>query len=124
MLNSEQTIGRPSTYRRRRFQGRIRRPLMTGRTGVAMEQDTAPDATRQVVLRIVRQVLGRPGIGLDDDLFDHGATSLSFVRVLAQIHQELGVMVHAAALGGVATPRNLAACVTAEPAVAAASRGV
>jgi len=28
VLNSEQTIGRPSTYRRRRFQGRIRRPLM------------------------------------------------------------------------------------------------
>ena len=84
-----------------------------------MEQDIAPDTTQDVILGIVREVLGRPRLGPDDDLFDHGATSLSFVRVLAQIRQQLGVMVHAAALRGEATPRNLAACVTGELATAA-----
>lgn len=61
------------------------------------------------MLRIVHEVLGRPDIGMDDDLFDKGATSLSFVRVLAQIKQELRAAVDVTALGGVATPANLAA---------------
>lgn len=78
------------------------------------------DHAEQTVLRIARQTLDRPQTGLDDDLFDAGATSLSFVRVLAQIQQELGVMVHVAALGGVATPRRLAACATENLVTAAA----
>lgn len=63
----------------------------------------------EAVLAIVRDVLGRPGIELDDDLFDVGATSLSFVRVLARVHQELKVQVSPAVLGGAATPRAIAA---------------
>ena len=61
------------------------------------------------ITQIVREVLGKPGIGADDDVFDHGATSLSFVRILAQIHQVFGVPVHPADLGGWATARTLAA---------------
>ncbi|HEX6969586.1 MAG TPA: acyl carrier protein [Micromonosporaceae bacterium] len=64
-----------------------------------------------VVLHTVRQVLGRPELGLDDDVFDNGATSLSFVRILAMIHQETGVAVSAPALNGEATPRRIAALV-------------
>jgi acyl carrier protein len=83
-----------------------------------------PAATPEAVLGIVRNVLNRPDIRLDDDVFDHGATSLAFVRVLAQIRQEFHVMVHAPALGGIATSRNLANCVTRELAgTAAESRG-
>ncbi|RKT17073.1 phosphopantetheine binding protein [Streptomyces sp. 1114.5] len=81
------------------------------------------EATQEeTVLAIVRDVLGRPELSPDDDLFDHGGTSLSFVRVLARINQDLGVRVSATALGGVATPRNLAACAAAAavPAVTAA----
>jgi len=68
----------------------------------------AATETAQVILRIVREVLGRPGLGLDDDLFDHGATSLSFVRVLATIRQQLHAQVHAADLDGIVTAANLA----------------
>lgn len=64
----------------------------------------------EAILQIVRDVLGRP-VGLDDDMFDQGATSLSFVRVLAQIHSRFGVMVDVADLDGVATARVIAACV-------------
>jgi hypothetical protein len=65
------------------------------------------------VLAIVRDVLGRPSMGPTDDMFDHGATSLSFVRVLAQLHQSFHVMVHAPSLNGVTTARSLAAQVAA-----------
>lgn len=74
----------------------------------------------QRILEIVRDVLGKPGLGFDDDLFDHGGTSLSFVRVLAEISRELHVKVRAGDLGGVATPRNLAACAAKEQAALAA----
>jgi hypothetical protein len=77
---------------------------------LAPEAEPVVDSTLDTVLGIARDVLGRPEIGADDDLFDLGATSLSFVRVLAQIHRKLHARVPAAALGGVATPRNLAAC--------------
>ncbi len=66
-------------------------------------------ATQEQVLAIIRDVLGRPQLGPDDDVFDHGATSLSFVRILARVHQDLQLTVHAAALGGIATARNITA---------------
>ncbi|WP_433498364.1 acyl carrier protein [Sphaerimonospora sp. CA-214678] len=65
------------------------------------------------VLEIVRDVLGKPGMGPDDDAFDHGATSLSFVRILASIHSRCGVRVKAPDLDGIVTARNLAAHVLA-----------
>ncbi|GAA3273770.1 MULTISPECIES: acyl carrier protein [Dactylosporangium] len=72
--------------------------------------------TEAAVLEIVREVLARPGLGLDDDVFDNGATSLSFVLVLARINRDLHVTVSAAALAGVATPRNIAVCAGLAPA--------
>ncbi|MGW0551547.1 acyl carrier protein [Streptomyces altiplanensis] len=75
----------------------------------------------QKILGIVRDVLGKPELGPDDDLFDHGGTSLAFVRVLAEIGQELHVRVRVGDLGGVATPRNITECVVREQAVAAAN---
>lgn len=74
-------------------------------TGIAADRVSTIEET---VLEIVRSVLGKPALGPEDDLFDHGATSLSFVRVLAQIKQECQVMVRAAELDGEVTARNLA----------------
>lgn len=82
---------------------------MDNSTAVARQGNTTPVGPREEILRIVREVLGKPDIGPDDDVFDHGATSLSFVRILAQIKQRCGVMVRATALGGLATPGNMAA---------------
>ncbi|MFB6888411.1 acyl carrier protein [Kitasatospora sp. NPDC056327] len=73
----------------------------------------------QRILAIVRDVLGRPGLGPDDDIFDHGGTSLAFVRVLAGISQELHVRIRVGDLGGVATARNLALRAAVEQAAAA-----
>lgn len=69
------------------------------------------EATEREVLRIVHEVLGRTDIGIDEDLFDAGATSLSFVRILARIRQELQVTVPVTALGDAASSRNLAAAI-------------
>ena len=66
-----------------------------------------PDA----VLGIAREILARPALGLDDDLFDHGATSLSFVRILAEIKRRYDVVVPPAELADV-TARAIAAHVT------------
>ena len=82
---------------------------MTENTAVVPGPGTAIWRTEETILRIVREVLGNDSLGAGDDLFDHGATSLSFVRVLAQIKRELQVMVHAADLDGVVTARSLAA---------------
>jgi acyl carrier protein len=74
-------------------------------TGIAADR---VNTTEETVLKIVRDVLGKSAVGPEDDLFDHGATSLSFVRVLAQIKQEYQVMLRAANLDGEVTARNLA----------------
>jgi acyl carrier protein len=68
--------------------------------------------TTAAILRIVRNVMDRPALAADDDVFDHGATSLAFIRVLAVIHQEYGVVIRPAELDP-ASVRSLAAQVTA-----------
>jgi acyl carrier protein len=65
----------------------------------------------EAVLGIAREVIVRPTLGPDDDLFDHGATSLSFVRILAEINRRYGVAIPPAELTDV-TARAIAAHVT------------
>lgn len=67
------------------------------------------ESTEDGVLAVARRVLGRPDLGMDDDVFDCGASSLAFVRILAEVAKDLGVAVDVAALAGVATARNIAA---------------
>ncbi|MBI3688111.1 MAG: acyl carrier protein [Actinobacteria bacterium] len=74
--------------------------------------DDAESSVEHTVLAIVREVLGRPGLTADQDFFDVGATSLAFVRVLAEVHRQMGVMVHPADLTE-ASARALAGHVTA-----------
>ncbi|MFD0395906.1 phosphopantetheine-binding protein [Streptomyces nogalater] len=58
------------------------------------------------------EVLARPGIGLDDDLFEHGATSLAFMRVIASVNRRWKLSLTGAELDA-ATVRDLSACVDA-----------
>jgi acyl carrier protein len=60
------------------------------------------------ILDIVREVLDRPHVTVDDDVMDHGGTSLSIVRILAQISRTLGLDVNPRDLGGSVTARALA----------------
>ncbi|MDN0197622.1 amino acid adenylation domain-containing protein [Streptomyces sp. S.PNR 29] len=68
--------------------------------------------TEAVVARIVEKVLERSDIGPDQDVFEAGATSLAFARILAEIQREFGVGVDLAALEDTASIRRLAAVVT------------
>ncbi|MEU0113976.1 amino acid adenylation domain-containing protein [Streptomyces bobili] len=69
--------------------------------------------TQQQVDAIVTEVLARPGIGLDDDLFEHGATSLAFMRVIASVNRRWKLSLTGAELDA-ATVRHLSACVDAQ----------
>jgi hypothetical protein len=64
--------------------------------------------TETALLEIVRGVLGRPGLGPDDDVLDHGGTSLSVVRILAAARADLGIDIDPRDLGGVVSARSLA----------------
>ncbi|MGX1026982.1 amino acid adenylation domain-containing protein [Streptomyces sp. SAI-097] len=69
--------------------------------------------TQQQVDAIVTEVLARPGIGLDDDLFENGATSLAFMRVIASVNRRWKLSLTGAELDA-ATVRHLSACVDAQ----------
>lgn len=53
---------------------------------------------RQNVIDIVKVVLDRDGIDPAVDLFDQGATSLAFLRVVAQVNTKYGIAVDVAVL--------------------------
>jgi acyl carrier protein len=72
------------------------------------------------ILGTARELLARPALAPDDDFFDHGATSLSFVRILAEINRRYGVVILPAELTDV-TARGLGAYVTT--AAAATEKG-
>lgn len=71
--------------------------------------------TTAAVLELVREVLNKPALEADQDVFDHGATSLAFVRILALVNERFGVMVPVAELAGSATAATLAAHVANAP---------
>lgn len=71
--------------------------------------DSDPATTVEEVAGLVREILDRPDLSADADIFDHGGTSLSFVRILAQIRHRFGVTIDVAELDGEATATTLAA---------------
>ena len=73
---------------------------------------------QDAVSQIVADVLGRPVTALDDDLFDLGATSLAFVRIITSVNQRFQLKLTGAELDR-ASIRALAAC--AEAAAGAAT---
>lgn len=52
---------------------------------------TSDEKVVGAILAIARDVLSAPALGADDDLADHGATSLSLTRIIAEAHQALGL---------------------------------
>lgn len=83
-------------------------------TGLPAEPpDSGPGAPAvTAVTAIVHEVLRGPRPpAADVDLFDIGATSLAFVRIIAQVNQRFGLRLTGAELGGEATVARLAACV-------------
>jgi hypothetical protein len=60
------------------------------------------------ILAIVREVLGRPELAADDEVMDHGGTSLSILRILTDTRKTLSLNINPRDLGGVVTARSLA----------------
>ncbi len=84
-----------------------------------LDEEPAPElpahsapTTVTAVTAIVHEVLRGPRPpAADVDLFDIGATSLAFVRIVAQVNQRFGLRLTGAELGAEATVARLAACV-------------
>jgi acyl carrier protein len=60
------------------------------------------------ILAIARNVLSKPDITADDQLADHGGTSLSIVRIVAEASRTLDLDINPRDLGETVTVRNLA----------------
>ncbi|MGH3217142.1 MAG: acyl carrier protein [Streptosporangiaceae bacterium] len=60
------------------------------------------------ILAIAREVLSEPGITADDELAEHGGTSLAIVRIIAVTSRTLGLDIQPRDLDGTVTVRNLA----------------
>lgn len=60
------------------------------------------------VLAIVREILSHPDLAADDDLADHGGTSLSIVRIVAVTSRTLHLDINPRDLHGAVTAGNLA----------------
>ena len=60
------------------------------------------------ILAIARNVLSDPDIAADDELADHGGTSLSIIRIVAEASRTLDLDINPRDLGDAVTVRNLA----------------
>jgi len=60
------------------------------------------------ILVIVREVLSKPDLTADDEVMDHGGTSLSVLRILTETKRALNLNVNPRDLGGAVTARSLA----------------
>ncbi|GHJ17407.1 thioesterase domain-containing protein [Micromonospora sp. AKA38] len=60
-------------------------------TTTAVRDGRPRDAIELVLLRIWRDHLRNPALGVDDDYFSHGGTSLQAVRTLSEIRRRTGV---------------------------------
>ena len=71
---------------------------------------TEPATTDRVdeILAIVRVVLDKPTLTADDEVMDHGGTSLSVVRILAETRRALDLNINPRDLNGTVTARSLA----------------
>jgi acyl-CoA synthetase (AMP-forming)/AMP-acid ligase II/acyl carrier protein len=77
----------------------------------------APTEAEAVVVSIWEAVLGRTGIGVDDDFFAAGGHSLAAAQIAARLRDAFGVEVPVAAVFEHPTPAELAAAVLAALAV-------
>jgi acyl carrier protein len=60
------------------------------------------------VLDIIRKILSKPDLGADDEVMEHGGTSLSLVRILAETRNALQLTINPRDLNGTVTARSLA----------------
>ena len=67
----------------------------------------------EAVARIAEGVLRQGAVPADRDLFDLGATSLAFIRIIAEVNQEFGIRLTGAELDAIASVESVADAVAA-----------
>lgn len=77
-------------------------------TDADSNREQLPDTLAGKILRIWRQTLGNPRIGLDDKFMEIGGTSLQAVQVVASLRRELNIQIALATLFECPTVRTLA----------------
>jgi amino acid adenylation domain-containing protein len=92
--------------------GKADRAALRRDGGAALHTDPDPEIAK-AVNRIAERVLLRGAIPPDTDLFDLGATSLAFIRIITEVNAEFGIVLTGAELGDVASTDRLAAAVQA-----------
>jgi amino acid adenylation domain-containing protein len=75
--------------------GKVDFEALRGLVEPARAPEDAPPAaltpTARLILQIAQDVLEHQAVGIHDDLFDLGATSLAFTRIVLRVNQRLGV---------------------------------
>ena len=69
---------------------------------------TADDDRVGRILGIVREILSKPDLTADDEIMNHGGTSLSMVRILAATSMVLALDIDPRDVDGIVTARSLA----------------
>ena len=64
------------------------------------------------LLAIARAILAGPDLTADDALMEHGATSLSVVRIVVEANRTLQLEINPGEVDGALTVRNLARAAT------------
>lgn len=71
-------------------------------------------ATQRKVSDIWEQVLNAKDIGVTEDFFDLGGTSLDLIRVFEQVNEKFNISLNGSVLDDEATIARLSACIDAE----------
>ncbi len=79
----------------------------------ATETRDAAGTTQDTISAIWEDVLQQKGIGLQDDFFDLGGTSLDLIRVFGQVNERFGLSLDGSVLDDEATIQRLAQAVDA-----------
>jgi amino acid adenylation domain-containing protein len=99
-------------------QGKVDRAALLRLPGLGRELPAAPPnpgtPVERKITAFAEEVLRLEGLAPDADLFDLGATSLAFVRILRATNAAFGVSLNGSELGDEATVARLARCVEAE----------
>ncbi len=71
------------------------------------------DSTQQAIVTVWEDVLQQKDIGLNDDFFDLGGTSLDLIRVFGRLNEQFGLSLDGSVLDDEATITRLTAAVDA-----------
>jgi len=77
-------------------------------------QSSSKTPTEEIIIQIWEDILQKKNIGVKDDFFDLGGTSLALIRIFSRVNNHFNVSLNGSVLVDEATVSRLANCVDAE----------